>query len=223
MSFTPTYTRVGFTSASNPVVISVTIPAHSAVFVIANYTINAAPSGNGTLADSNSVAYTAGNFLNTAGDGWYFSTFYTLDSGSAATSLTYGSGGGSWYSGSLHIWVCSVTATPTLIGTVASEQLPALTGTDATTTGAFAITSTDGFVVGAAFSIDGSNVLTKGTGQTQDFIDTGPPGSALAQHIVASGSQASTFTSATDYATGIVGIAMQIASAVGIPVAWVHA
>ena len=147
MSFTPTFTYGGQGSGSAAFTKTLTIPAHSAVVVLASQTSSSA-TGPGTLVDSNSVSYSVGNYDNNAGDGYLYATFYVLDSGSAATSLTW-TPTSSYSALALYITVLAVTATPTLVGTYANIVHSPSTATDGVTTGAFSITTGDGIVCSA--------------------------------------------------------------------------
>lgn len=85
------------------VTLTIAIPAHSVVgvCVIGQQTTRA----QGSLADSNSLAYTATNSWSDASDALRIDNFYILDSGAAATSLTYTLGGSGATTTGMAAWV----------------------------------------------------------------------------------------------------------------------
>lgn len=215
MSFTVTNSGTN-SSGAQSCVLTLSIPAHSKVAVVAMGTVGAGLTGaHGTCVDSNSVSYLTGNAFADVGDGWQADTFYTLDSGSAATTLTYTlpAGPTQFFNSQLVAWIFTATGTVTVGGSAAlTYPSNAPTSTDGVTTGALAVSTADGIVFGAAWDATAAD-LSPGTGFTSD--GTGFSGKTVFEHMAVTGNHAATWTcSVLNDSVVLAGLSFQITPAV---------
>jgi len=149
-------------AAGQAVTLTLTIPANSIVGV--SCSSNATSVGtHGTCVDSNSNAYSYGSLF--IANNQLVETFYTLNSGPSATTLTYTQASGQSYFGGTIIaaWILTATGAISVGGSGAglfSANAP--TTTNGITTGNLSITSSDGIVLGLANDFNGAH-LTIGT------------------------------------------------------------
>jgi hypothetical protein len=177
-------------AGSGAVAVTITVPAGSAVGVIASMGGTTGQSYlTGSTADTGLNTYTPGSGVAYGAAGFYSDSFYCLNTGSSATSVTYTPPA---YTGLFQVyvavWVWTVSGGPAIFGSQSSNPQSAPgTGADAVTSGSVNC-STGSVIMGAC-----PDTLTAGTGFTQDYS----AGGFFAEHGAFNANHAATFTSGT--------------------------
>lgn len=165
--------------------LTATIPANSIIAVLCAGSYQTNPSTNGSVADSNSVAYTpsAGSgMFNPGVSGYGGSCFYTLNSGAQASSITWTLPAAIYINVSMAVYQLTPTAGGIRIVTVGtgngSNSSAWGASANAVSTGSLGVSSNDAILIGIAMDLTAGN-LTIGTvpAMVQD-------GAAFAQTIV---------------------------------------
>jgi hypothetical protein len=209
----------GGTQTGAAATVTITIPANSAVGLLAELNGSGGMGYHqGSVSDTGSNSYTAAGGANPSGGAYYSDAFYCLNTGSSATSITYTPSGSytTLFSVNIVAWVWTVTGgTATFGSQVTNFQSAVGTGTDAVTTGSVTC-ATGSVVMGCAQAQFGSNVLSAGTGFTQDYAAFGTGG----EHGAFSSNHAATWTDSNG-TEQVCSQAMSFGlSASGVPVAW---
>jgi hypothetical protein len=218
-----TFSAFGVTnSGPGSTVVTVTIPANSSVGVLVGmggpYTLGVHA---GSVTDSSgSNTYTPAGGLELDGSvGMYTDSFYSLNTGSSATTLTYVSNAA--YSGMFYItvcvWVWTVSGGIAVFGSQSSNgQSSPGTGTNAITSGA--VTCSAGSVImGLNTEPSGTGTVTHGTGFTANATANND---FLGEYGAFSASQGATFTDSNG-ALAVISQAISFGLSVsGVPVAW---
>jgi hypothetical protein len=215
-------TSGGFSQSSvSSTSITITVPANAAVGLLVNYEGGTAFQGYfaGTCTDTGGNTYTnagGGSFGPTA----YCDSFYILNTGSSATSITY-TVNAAYASTSiidLAAWVWTVSGGTANFGSQSNNGQSAVgTGTDAITTNS--VTCAAGSVVmGFTLSPGGTGPISAGTGFISDYTQFNV---LQAEHGAFSSNHAATFTTATGADNTLSNaISFGFTASSGVSVAW---